>query len=210
MLRFRARVRGARTVLAVSGGLDLPAELGSSATDLDAGLGSGRLARGRKLGVLAPVGVPPRTDAGALADAIAAVMAAYEDPLRLRFVPEEDPDVPPPALDLFSASSFRVSDRSNRTGYRLVGPPLPVRPRPDRLSEPIAPGTIQLPPDGQPIVLLADRQTTGGYPVLGYLVSADRPKAAQLWPGDEIRFIPTSLDEARAAACARQTALERL
>jgi biotin-dependent carboxylase-like uncharacterized protein len=186
ILRFPRRVRGARSMLAVAGGLDVPRFLGSAAVDLDAGLGA-RLVRGQRLATL-PAPGPPRS----LAD----VDLAYADPFRLRFVPG---DAPVAAIAAFAQSAFRVSDRSNRTGYRLTGPVLAV-PAADRLSQPVAPGAIQLPPDGQPILLMADRQTVGGYLCLGHLIAADRPKAAQLWPGDEIRFAPVTLAEAHAAA----------
>jgi antagonist of KipI len=129
-----------------------------------------------------------------------AVLEAYADPFQLRFVPADDPAVPDQAALLFRSAAFRVSDRSNRTGYRLSGPRLAVASAGDRLSEPLAPGAIQLPPDGQPILLMADRQTIGGYPLLGHLVSADRPRAAQLWPGDEVHFRAVDLDQARRAA----------
>ena len=128
----------------------------------------------------------------------------------LRFVPEADPAVPVETAAIFASASFEVSDRSNRTGYRLSGPTLVVAPAGDRLSEPLAPGALQLPPDGQPILLMADRQTIGGYPRLGHLIGADRPRAAQLWPGDAIRFLPVTLAEAHRAARARSAALARV
>jgi antagonist of KipI len=195
-LSFPRRVRGARAILAVAGGIEVPRLLGSASVDLDAGLGA-RLMRGQRLAV--GVAVAPR--------AVGDVGFAYEDPFRLRFVPAADPAVPAETLARFAAAPFEVSERSNRTGYRLAGEALPVAAASDRLSAPLAPGAIQLPPDGQPILLMADRQTIGGYPLLGHLVAADRPKAAQLWPGDEVRFAPVSLDEAHALARALATAL---
>jgi biotin-dependent carboxylase-like uncharacterized protein len=199
-LAFRLRVRGARTVLAVAGGLEVESVLGSASTDLDAGLGT-RLARGQRLtaglGTGWPRSPPP-------------VDFAYEDPFRLRYVPAADAAITAEAAVQFQGAAFRLSDRSNRTGYRLAGPPLPVVGQPERLSAPVAPGTIQLPPDGQPILLMADRQTIGGYPVLGYLIAADRPKAAQLWPGDEVRFVAVSLEQAEHAARRLAAALKVL
>jgi biotin-dependent carboxylase-like uncharacterized protein len=199
-LHLPRRVRGARAVLAVAGGLQVPAVLGSASADLDAGLGGGRLARGQRFS-FGVAGTPrPAPD----------LAFAYADPFRLRFVPASDPAIAPDTVAAFAAAAYKVSDRSNRTGYRLAGPPLPVSPTPDRLSAPIAPGTLQLPPDGQPILLMADRQTIGGYPVLGQLVAADRSKAAQLWPGDEICFEPVSLAEAHRAARVLAQALKVL
>jgi antagonist of KipI len=199
-LHFTARRQGARAVLAVAGGLDVPPVLGSAATDLGGGLGGigGKpLPRGQRLASRPPAEARPPSAPAALAAMLA---AAHADPFLLRFVPDEDPDVPALTAERFRAACLRVSDRSNRTGYRFTGQPLPVAPAPARLSEPLADGTIQLPPDGLPILLMADRNTTGGYPRLGHLAAADRPKAAQLWPGDEVRFLPVSVEEALALA----------
>jgi biotin-dependent carboxylase-like uncharacterized protein len=198
-LSFPRRVRGARAILAVAGGIEAPRLLGSASVDLDAGLGA-RLGRGQRVAV--GRAAAPRV--------VGDVAFAYDDPFRLRFVPAADPAVPPEALARFEAAPFRVSERSNRTGYRLAGEALPVAGASDRLSAPLAPGAIQLPPDGQPILLMADRQTIGGYPLLGHLIAADRPRAAQLWPGDEVRFSPVSLDEAHALARALAVALKML
>jgi len=196
-LRLPRRVRGARAILAVAGGIGAPPVLGSASADLDAGLGSGRLARGPQLAT-GPVAAPrPAVDVG----------FAYQDPFQLRYVPAADPAIRAESAALFRQSAFKISDRSNRTGYRLVGPPVPVGLAGDRLSAPIAPGAIQLPPDGQPILLMADRGTLGGYPVLGHLIAADRPKAAQLWPGDQVTFLLVSLEEAHRAAAQLATAL---
>jgi biotin-dependent carboxylase-like uncharacterized protein len=196
-LRFPKRVRGARAVLAVAGGIEAPLVLGSASADLDAGLGGGRLARGQRLAT-GPRSAPRPSPQ---------IAFAYEDPFRLRYVPAADPAIPAETAGQFVEVDYRISDRSNRTGYRLTGPILAVAAAPDRLSAPVAPGTIQLPPDGQPILLMADRQTIGGYPVLGHLIAADRSKAAQLWPGDQVRFVPVSLEEAQQAAALLAAAL---
>jgi biotin-dependent carboxylase-like uncharacterized protein len=203
LLRFRARRRGARAVLAVPGGFQVTPVLGSVATDLDAGLGGGRLPAGHQLHVT-------RAQALRRAPVSPPVLSAYDDPFTLRFIPEQDRDVLDQARALFLQGTFRVSDRSNRTGYRLSGDPLPTSPAPQRLSEPVAPGTIQLPPDGAPILLMADRQTTGGYPRLGHLIAADRPKAAQLWPSDAVRFTSVTIDEAHRHLRGLQAAWEMI
>jgi biotin-dependent carboxylase-like uncharacterized protein len=189
-LAFTARRRGARAILALGGGLAVQRVLGSAATDLDAGFGR-RLARGDRLSL---------GTASAIAPAPPPPLALYEDPFVLRFVAADDVSIPAETAAIFAASAFRVTDRSSRAGYRLAGPVLAVAAALDRISEPIPPGTIQLPPDGQPILLMADGQSTGGYARLGYLAAADRPKAAQLWPGDEVRFVAISRDEAERAA----------
>jgi biotin-dependent carboxylase-like uncharacterized protein len=201
VLRLPERRRGARVILALAGGVAAPAVLGSASADLDGGLGGGRIGQGQHLAIGDGPPPPPAPPPARLDP----LLRAYEDPFRLRFIRHDDPAIPPEVAAAFAAASFRVSDRSNRTGYRLAGPVLAVGPAGDRLSEPLAPGTIQLPPDGQPILLMADRQTLGGYPRLGHLIAADRPRAAQLWPGDEIHFL--AVDHAEAQRAAREQAL---
>jgi biotin-dependent carboxylase-like uncharacterized protein len=205
-LRFGARVHGARAYLAVAGGLSRSARsfLGSTATDMEAGLGGigGRALRAGDVLELEP---QPPFEARALRDA---GERWYSSPDVVRFIPEPGPRLAADTVELFSAARFRVSPRSNRVGYRLEGPALPVAPGGLQLSEPVAPGTLQLPPDGQPIALMADRQTTGGYPRLGYVIRADVPKLAQRWLGDPVSFRAVTLDEARQALRELQMWLE--
>jgi allophanate hydrolase subunit 2 len=92
------------------------------------------------------------------------------------------------ALEVLTGSEYRVTPASNRTGLRLAGPAL-GRVRAGELpSEGMVTGAIQVPPDGQPILLLADHPVTGGYPVIGVVVTADLGQAAQLRPGQPVRF----------------------
>jgi antagonist of KipI len=92
-------------------------------------------------------------------------------------------------------------------GVRLKGVGLKRKTTGEQASSPVAPGTIQIPPDGQPIVLLADAQTIGGYPKLGHVITVDFPIVAQLKPGDTLRFAPVSIAEAQAALAARERAM---
>ena len=104
--------------------------------------------------------------------------------------------------------AFRTSSRSDRMGVRLEGEPLPgAGAFAGIASVAVFPGTVQVPPDGQPIVLLADGQTIGGYPVLGQVIAADLPKAAQLRPGDEVWLLPVSLAEAQGAVRQQEEAI---
>jgi biotin-dependent carboxylase-like uncharacterized protein len=208
-LQLGSRRRGARAALAIGGGLDVPPVLGSAATDLGAALGGidGRpLRTGQRLRQLAPQGGAGGPAGGALATEgqlsrlRADLHPLYGDPFLLRFVPEEDAAVPLAARGRMDGGTFLVSSRSGRTGYRFEGEPLPCQPDPERLSEPTAPGALQLPPDGLPILLMADGNTVGGYPRLGHLASADRSRAAQLWPGDRITFLAIALEEATRLA----------
>lgn len=104
------------------------------------------------------------------------------------------------------AQTYKVSPQSDRMGVRLQGPALVRRTARDLVSSPVAPGTVQVPPDGQPIVLLADAQTIGGYPQVGHVASVDLPLVAQLRPGDAVQFREIPLDEARALVLAREKA----
>jgi len=206
-LRFGARVRGARTYLAVTGGLGRGARafLGSAATDVEARLGGlqGRpLRAGDALELEPQPAFQPRSAQGAWE-------RWYQPPGEVRFIPEPGTRLPAGSVERFTGSRFRVSARSNRQGYRLEGPALPTDTSGLQISEPVAPGTLQLPPDGQPIVLMADRQTTGGYPRLGHVLRADVPKLAQLWLGDEVTFRAVTLDEARQALREQRTWLEQ-
>lgn len=105
---------------------------------------------------------------------------------------------------------FQASRISDRMGVRLEGGPVRRRAGGELLSAPVAPGTVQVPPDGNPIVLLADAQTVGGYPRIAHVVSADLPLIAQLRPGDQVRFRQVTMGEARALAAAREHALRLL
>lgn len=206
VLRFGARVHGARAYLAVAGGLGRSAGsfLDSTSTDVEARLGGlhGRpLKAGDALELITQPAFQPRT-------AQDAWERWYQPHGVVRFVPEPGARLPAEALERFVSTTFHVSPRSNRVGYRLDGPALPTDPGGSQLSEPVAPGTIQLPPDGHPIVLLADRQTTGGYPRLGHVLRADVPRLAQLWLGDAVTFHPVTLEEARRTLLEQRAWLE--
>lgn len=195
-LALGARRRGARAYLAVPGGFAVAAVLGSASTDLDAALGG---LGGRALRAGDEVAFPggeaarrPTADASALS-------RFYQGGALLRYVPAPGA----PGLD---GLDFRVGPRSNRTGYRLEGARLPPAPA-DEISEAIAPGAIQIPPDGAPILLLADRQTVGGYACAGHVARADLPRAAQLWPGDAVRFRAITVADAQRAAQEQEAAV---
>jgi allophanate hydrolase subunit 2 len=114
------------------------------------------------------------------------------------------------AISLFLASTYEVSAASDRMGIRLTGPRIPHLGGFDVISDAVVTGTIQVPGGGEPIVMLADRQTTGGYPKLATVINADLPNAAQARPGSSLRFTQVSLVEAqrrRAALLARLAGL---
>jgi antagonist of KipI len=93
---------------------------------------------------------------------------------------------------------FLLSPQSDRMGLRFSGAKMEGGPAGDMISSPVVPGTLQVPPDGQPIVLMADAQTIGGYPQAAHVATADIPILAQLKPGDSVRFREVTLEEAQA------------
>ena len=114
------------------------------------------------------------------------------------------------SLKRFCQQSFTVSSASDRMGYRLEGQPVKmIRPQ-ELLTEGVTMGTIQIPANGQPIVLMSDSQPTGGYPKIGEVISVDLPRLAQLKPGDSVSFQPVSLAEAQSALIKETQFLNRL
>lgn len=205
-VRFGRLVQGARAYIGVAGGVLTPGVLGSRATHLVSHMGGldGRaLLSGDRLPVEAcPAPRPLRKAVG--------LTLPTNRRARLRVVPgPQDAWFHPKAFEAIAGVSFRISPRSNRMGYRLEGPPLPRAREGELISEPLGMGAIQVPGAGEPILLMADRQTAGGYPKIGYVISADLPLAAQLAPGDFIEFILCSRQEAVSALIARERQLLR-
>jgi biotin-dependent carboxylase-like uncharacterized protein len=110
--------------------------------------------------------------------------------------------------DAFFRNVYRVTPASNRMGVRLDGPPL-VLPKQELVSEPVAPGAIQITNDGRPIVLGVDGQTIGGYPKVAHVIAADLDLLGQLRPGDPVRFVRVNEEEAEAASVERRTNMRR-
>jgi allophanate hydrolase subunit 2 len=117
-------------------------------------------------------------------------------------------DAHPSTLEVLQATSFTVSPQSDRMGYRLTGSTLPTREKSgEMISDATVVGGVQVPPSGQPILLMADRQTTGGYPQVAVVITADLPFAAQLVPGDSVQFELCSRADAIAALTAQEGSL---
>ena len=190
---------GARSTLAVAGGWSVPMVLGSASTDLRGGFGGveGRALREGDALAIGPA--PPRNPARVRVapwwiDPAPDLVLSGDVPVRL--LPGHDATRPGDAV--FGAR-WRVTAASNRQGLRLEGPALALDAAANgaaRLSEPVGPGTVQLPADGQPIVLLADAQSHGGYPRIGHVARCDLPRLAQLRPGDTVRFLPCTREQA--------------
>jgi antagonist of KipI len=206
-IRFGGRAHGARATLAVRGGFAVPALYGSRATSLISRIGpfGGRALRA---GDVLPIGSGPATPRAARAGASlpipqgGATLRVIEGPHAGLFDPS--------ALPALYGSRFVVTADSNRMGYRLGGAPLPHAGEADILSDATPIGSLQVPASGQPILLMADRQTTGGYPKIATVITADLPLAGQLAPGDWIEFRPTTRPEAVAALKRQLAQLEPL
>jgi antagonist of KipI len=197
-LIFPQRKRGARAYLSVAGGFAAERVLGSGSTDLRNGWGGlqGRqLRRGDELS-MQKAGM---TDRRSLWVVRPEALAEYRNPFLLRVLEGPQSQVfSSEAIRQFLSAEFRIGANSNRMGYRLEGPSLDA---PDRemISDATPMGAIQVLPNGEALLLMADRQTVGGYPKIAVLISADLPKAAQLCPGHRVRFQAVSLDEAHQA-----------
>ncbi|MEZ5462143.1 biotin-dependent carboxyltransferase family protein [Dokdonella sp.] len=201
--------KGARAYLAVAGGIRVPPVLGSASTDLRSGFGGlhGRCLRaGDELQLL---------------DKTAGVRQLHVD---TRWVdPAEDLDLEGVArirvlpgrdhlknTDALHESDWQVDAASNRQGLRLSGTRLEIASERERISEPVMPGTVQLPPDGQPIILMADAQTHGGYPRIAHAIRADQPRLAQLRPGERFRLVACTPLEAQRALHEQRQRLARI
>ena len=195
---FSERKRGARAYLGVAGGFVSERVLGSGSTDLRNGWGGlqGRsLRRGDELSVQNAV----RTDRRSLWGVRPETLAEYRNPFLLRVLEGPQSQVfSSETRRQFIAAEFRIGANSNRMGYRLEGPRLGA-PHREMISDATPMGAIQVLPNGEALLLMADRQTVGGYPKIAVVISADLPKAAQLCPGHRVRFQEVSLSEAHRA-----------
>jgi antagonist of KipI len=203
----RAPGAGARAYLAVAGGIATRPVLGSRSTHLVSRMG-GVDGRALAAGDVLPVGTAPAPTRRRTPAARAGAIAPGPQPLRVLLGPQDD-WFTAGALDALLSDAFTVSARSDRMGYRLEGPRLDARRRGELLSEPVPFGALQVPASGDPILLMADRQTAGGYPKIATVIAADLPVAGQLAPGDVVRFAACSRIEARAALIARERDLLR-
>ena len=211
MLRFGRPRIGCRAYLAVAGGIDVPVVFGSRSTYLRAHFGGyeGRslqagdsLQTGRQSALSERIGhaigsVNSRPTVARWSIGVS-LRPAYSAEPTVRVISGAHTSLlTAPSRSKLTGSAFRVSSSSDRMGYRLEGEELTLRNSVELMSEGVAFGTVQLPPGGGPIVLMADRQTTGGYPRIGEVARVDLPLIAQLKPADRLRFRFISLDEAQ-------------
>ena len=207
-LQFHGINDGVRAYLAIAGGVDVPPMLGSRSTYTRANIGGleGRsLAHGDRIaastgmerveGMRFPRGAVPR----------------YGHTHRLRVTPGQQYDAfTEQGIETFLSSSYTVTPRSDRIGYRLEGSPIEHKAGADIVSDGIPLGTVQVTGDGMPIVLLADRGTTGGYTKIATVISADVMRLAQAAPGDVVTFHMATLEEAHEALMEQERLIQEI
>jgi antagonist of KipI len=199
LLRFGERRSGARATLAIDGGIAVPRFLDSRSTYLPGGFG-GFEGRALQAGDTLPLGAGvrhPAMQAGHVWPRSERPSYSAAPTLRVVLGPQDDAFTPA-GLETFLSAAYVLSLESNRMGARLQGPRIAHRDATGIVSDGIVAGSVQVPADGQPIVMLADHQTTGGYPKIATVVQADLPLLAQVLPGDSVRFEAVTLAEAQA------------
>ncbi len=184
VLHFRKRRRGLRAYVAVQGGFDVPVMLGSRSTYLRGRIGT-LLREGETLnicpsdseaseeGLTIPQEYRPNFD--------------WTDPIRVLMGPQDD-CFTPWGIETFLNSTYRISPQCDRQGFRTEGPTIEIAKGPDIITDPIPPGSIQVPGDGKPIILLRDAQVTGGYAKIAVVARVEMDRLGQVMPGDTIRF----------------------
>jgi antagonist of KipI len=220
VLSFGPCQSGCRAYLTVGGGYELPSIMNSDSTYLRAGIG-GFCGRALQKDDQLAVGTPGRNTSKRMSLlASKAIKQSFVAPNWYAGLYGHSDAATPATVritrgiqyDWFTAESllqftsqpFQVTPQSDRMGYRLKGEALKLRQPSEMISEAVALGTIQVPPDGNPIILMADRQTVGGYPKVAQVISVDVPRIAQVKPGGKIQFIEIEHREAEALYFARE------
>jgi len=200
VLSFGGRKSGVRGYLAVAGGIDVPPVMGSRSTYILGRFGGmeGRPLRTQdKLPIGAPAAPGPSPVGKAFPESL---RPPYQKSPRLRAIlgPFQD-FFSEEGIATFLSTDYTITPNSDRMGYRLQGCAIPRQKTGELITCGLANGTVQVPPNGQPIILLTDRQTIGGYPIIATVIHADLALLAQCAPGDTIRFTAVLPDEAREA-----------
>lgn len=217
ILAFGGRRSGTRTYLSVFGGFALTPVLGSNSTFMRSGMGGwqGRaLKRDDKIELCNSLADSKLEDLAqdlwSIKIYLPATLAQHARTHARIITSEQFADFTPESQRALTHETFRISAESERMGYRLQGPQIVLTKPRQMISEATTFGTIQVPAGGQPIVLMADRQTTGGYPKIAYVASVDLPVLAQMGPGDSLSFDIISLEQAQRLDAQRMQAFEAL
>lgn len=207
VMRFGERLAGARAYLAIAGGIEVPQVLGSRSTHSLTRMG-GHHGRSLKSGDVLRVGKGAATTPRRMSEMATADLASFVRPIEgcsmLRVIPVDERH-----FEQIASKRFRVSPQSDRMGYRLEGGAIADPPRGNLISMAVPTGAIQIPPTGQPILLMNDHATTGGYAIAATVITADLPKAGQLAPGDSVTFEACSMDTAHVELRRLEASLAR-
>lgn len=199
-LKLSTTTRGCRAYLAVAGGLEIQPLLNGTGTDLRAGLG-GFKGRALQAGDILTSNVVVRRSDQTIWHLSPQLLPEYSSAPTVRAIPGAEMDE---FEDSFWGREFEIGRNSDRMGYRLQGHLLKRKTNRELISSGVIPGTVQVPPEGGPIVLMADAQTIGGYPRIAHVAQVDLQLLAQLRPGDHVTFVPIELKEAQRLAVQRE------
>ena len=195
-LSFAAPKAGARAYVAFAGGLDVPVVMGSKSTNLKSkigGLDGRKLENGDEIGFTAPKTSLPNMEKRKVA---VPDFSAKEHELRVVLGPQDD-YFPQSSIDVFFNNEYTISNEYDRMGCRMQGPVIKHKVGGDIITDGISYGAVQVPSHGNPIVMMADHQTTGGYTKIGNVISVDLPILAQCMPGHKIRFKSVAIEVAQ-------------
>lgn len=217
VLSIAPPVHGARAYLAFAGGIEVPLVLGSRSTDLKSGFG-GHLGRGLRKGDILNLRRHNQTPKRRLASYGIAQPSRIEflrnsstAPATIRVIANaEFDDFTKESIKLFETSGYRLTPDCNRQGFRLEGAVLKRVRSQDLLSHGIVPGTIQVPPSGQPIIQMAEANTCGGYPKIGTVIEPDLWRVAQSRPGQSLKFTFVDFDQGLEVAQKIQDEMQSL
>ena len=194
--------KGARWYLAVAGGLNVPLVMGSRSTYLRGGFG-GLEGRALRKGDVLDSGLPMGPGFFSPLPPELIPNYSHEPILRVILGPQDD-EITEEGLNAFLTAEYTVTQRCDRMGCLLAGPPIKHKTGPDIISDATAFGSIQVPGSGQPIILMADRQTIGGYVKIATVATVDLPLIAQALPGNRVRFKAIGIEEAQALLVERE------
>ena len=195
-LSFMAPKAGSRAYIAFAGGLDVPVVMGSKSTNLKSkigGLDGRKLENGDEIGFSAPKTSLPNMEKRKVA---VPDFSAKAHELRVVLGPQDD-YFPQSSIDVFFNNEYTISNEYDRMGCRMQGPVIKHKVGGDIITDGISFGAVQVPSHGNPIVMMADHQTTGGYTKIGNVISVDLPILAQCMPGHKIRFKSVAIEVAQ-------------
>lgn len=207
-LEVGAARTGMRGYLAVAGGFAVPPTLGSLSTHSRSGIG-GLEGRALQPGDRLPLAAASAVAAGPPLALAPQDRPAAGGPIRVVLGPQDD-HFTAAGIDTFLTAAYRITDKADRMGCQLDGPAIAHADGFNIVSDGIMNGSVQVPGNGRPLVLLADRQTTGGYPKIATVIGPDLHRLGQLRPGDELRFEAVTAEVAADLARAHRDAVDRI